>query len=275
MMRLIIAAVLFISLFAMMRGVSTTWRENRLSSPAVVKKTAKPVATDNITPEKTATPPMQPGKLPDLKVGYLFNADRLLVGDGDRKKAEDLAASNDLGIQTDIKSVVYSGSIIGDNLKQAIIVVPGAKKRQAAKRRSIRRKKSLSRGSKNIQNVRVKEGDLLSGYTVASISPEKIVFKKGNEQVEKLLYDPDKKRTAPSRQSRKPIPRAQVMARPARTPPSPVSRQLFSRPVSGRRLVVPRRPPARPDTSRVARRGRRSGSLRSPVAMPPMPVIHH
>ncbi len=275
MMRLIIAAVLFVSLFAMMRGVSTTWRENRLSAPVVVKKTAKLLATDNIPPEKTASQPVVPGKLPDLKAGYLFNADRLLVGDGDRKKAEDLAAGNDLGIQADIKSVVYSGSIIGYNLRQAIIVVPGAKKGQAAKRRSIRRRKSSFRGNKNIQNVRVKEGDLLSGYTVASISPEKIVFKKGNEQVEKLLYDPDKKRTAPSQQSRRPTPHTQVVARPARTPPSPVSKQFFSRPVSGRRLVVPRRPPARPDTSRVARRGRRSGSLNSPVATPPVPVIHH
>ncbi len=282
MMRLAIAAILFISVFAMMRNISSTWRENRLPVPVVAKKTsgnAAPVAL----PPLAISKPLTPSSLPDLKTGYLFNADRLLVGEEEKKKAENLAAGNDLGIQADIKTVTYSGSIIGDNLKQAIIVVPGVKKSRASKTRSVRRKKTSSR-QKNVQNVLVKEGDLLSGYTVASISTEKIVFEKGDQKVEKLLYDPSKKRTAPTKQgrsSRRSAARTEAVARPASTPPPPSAKSAnlrknttrAVRPVSGRRLVVPRRPPTKPDTSRVARRGRRGGSL--PVATPPMPVIRH
>jgi hypothetical protein len=272
MMRLAIAAILFVSVFAMMRGISTTWRQNMLSVPAVVEKTGKPVAPTTTTPAQLPPKPVVSGKLPDLKAGYLFNADRLLEEEGAQKKAENLAAGNDLGIKADIKTVIYAGSIIGENLKQAIIVVAGAKKTKTPRTRSRRKKKSSSRKG-NVQNIRVKEGDLLSGYTVASISPEKIVFSKGNEKVEKLLYDPDKKRTSPSKLARSaPVPRSEVVARPAGTPSPP---RTIARPTSGRRLVVPRRPPTKPNTSRVARRGRRSSSLRPPVATPPMPVMHH
>jgi len=278
-MRLAIAAILFISVFAMMRNISSTWRENRLPVPVVAKKTGGIVAPGTASPVGISKS-LTPSSLPDLKVGYLFNADRLLVGE-EGKNVHNLAAGNDLGIQADIKTVTYSGSIIGDSLKQAIIVVPGVKQSRASKTRSVRRRKTSSR-QKNIQNVLVKEGDLLSGYTVASISAERIIFEKGNEKIVKLLYDPHKKRTSPTRQariSRRSAARSEFVARPAGTPPavrsSIIRRQITRsvRPASGRRLVVPRRPPAKPNTSRVARRGRRGSSL--PVATPPMPMIRH
>ncbi len=285
MIRLAIAAVLFISVFGMMGGVATTWRENRLAdlaSVAVRKSVAK--APVSVASGGEIVQPSVPAVLPDLKTCYLFNANRQLDAAGLSGKDAELAAGNDLGVQVDMKTVIYSGSIIGDNITQAIITVSGAKESSGRRMISFGKKRSLAKSS-NIKNLRVKEGDVLSGYTVASIAPEKIVFEKGIERVEKLLYDPGKKRVPPSKQSRitrrlpaRPVgvSRAGVSALSSSRLPA-VQRQARSvtGTTVGRRLVIPRRPPAKPDTSRVARRGRRVTDRESPKVIPFKPVARH
>ena len=278
MTRLAIAAILFISLFVMMRGIATTWRGSNLPESAVVSQ--RPGPASSAVPKKIIFQPKVPETLPDLKTGYLFNAERLLVGNGTKNGEEGVAASNDLGIQTDIQAVIYSGSIIGDTFRQAILAVPSAKSAVHSVR-SFRWRKT-SRPSTNIKNIRVKEGDVLSGYTVAAISPEKIIFEKGAEKVEKLLYDPDKKRVVPSRQtrtgSRFPA-RPDVVAKPAGTPssrPSALQRQAIRipTPATRRRLIVTRKPPTMPDTSKVVRRRPRSLGGTKSIDIPPMPAVH-
>jgi len=260
MIRLTIAAILFISLFVMMRGISTVLRESNLPEAAVVSQKAAPAP---VLPGKVISQPTVPEVLPDLKSGYLFNAERQLAGEVKKNGAGE---GNDLGIQTDIQAVVYSGSIIGDTFRQAIIAVPGAKG-MISKAKSLRWRKT-SRPSANSKSIRVKEGDVLSGYTVVDISPDKIVFEKGAEKVEKLLYDPDKQRSVPGRQTavhnhgRLPA-RPDVVTRPAGTPTTP----------SSRRLVITRKPSTHPDTGKVVRRRRRSTGGRQPIVIPPSPTV--
>ncbi|MFW8600123.1 hypothetical protein ACOHYD_01375 [Desulfobacterota bacterium M19] len=273
MMKFVISAVLFITVFVMIRGIATTWRQNKMAEPAAaVRRAGKPVM-----PHSTAALPSAPASpaaaaLPNLEKGYLFNPERSLTGI-DNTTAEKLNAANDLGIQTDISKVSYTGSIIGDKFKVAILTIPAPRTRfrpSPQNRFSPLNRFRPPRNHSAVKNIRVKEGELLSGYKVTAITPEKIIFEKDGDKVEKLLYDPDKKRNYTFHGRQTPH-----FVRPAESPLVPVNRTNPIRPrvqttgrSSGRRLIITRRPPVKPDTSRVARR-RRARSI--PAAAPPMP----
>ncbi len=269
MIKLAISAILLITVFVMMRGIATTWRQNKMAEPTAVQQAKRPV-----TPPPAVPPPSSTATtaLPDLEKGYLFNPERSLTG-AENTAADTLNSANDLGIQTNISKVTYTGSIIGDNFKVAILTIPTPKTRFRRLPENRFRPLNRFRPPRNrsaVKNLRVKEGDLLSGYKVAAITPEKIIFEKDGDKVEKLLYDPGKKRnyTFHGRQ-------APHFVRPAESPLVPVNRTNSILPrvqttgrSSGRRLIITRRPPVKPDTSRVARR-RRARSI--PAAAPPMP----
>ncbi|HFQ81184.1 MAG TPA: hypothetical protein ENK33_07420 [Desulfobacterales bacterium] len=269
MIKLAISAILFITVFVMMRGIATTWRENKMAEPAAtVQRANRPVKPPPARPPGI-TPP---AALPNLENGYLFNPERSLTG-ADNTAADKLNAANDLGIQTNISKVIYTGSIIGDNFKVAILTIPAPKTRfrpTPQNRFSPRNRFRPPQNRSTVKNLRVKEGELLSGYKVTAITPDKIIFEKDGDKVEKLLYDPDKKRNYTFHGRQTPH-----FVRPAESPLVPVNRTNPIRPrvqttgrSSGRRLIITRRPPVKPDTSRVARR-RRAQSI--PSAAPPMP----
>ena len=211
MIRLAIVLALLLSAAVMMRGLAGDWLKN-LSTP-VEDSAKKATPTGEVAavapmPQAKTLQPQVPGVLPDLKVGYLFNPERMLVG-ADMPPAEegteDAANDNTLGITASIDEVIYTGSIIADAFSRAIIVYPTARK--AAQPASQFAKKRLPMASGAEEHARLTVGDVLDGYEVAEILPDKLIFTKGDETVEKLLYDPDKKRkaAAPSRPAAGPM----------------------------------------------------------------------
>ncbi len=273
MIKLAISAILFITVFVMMRSIATTWRENKIAEPqTAARRINKPVIPPPSAQPPAVTPPAA-AALPNLGKGYLFNPERSLTG-ADNTTAERLNAANDLGIRTDISEVTYTGSIIGDNFKVAILTIPTPKTRfrpSPQNRFTPRNRFRPPRNRSAVKNLQVKEGDLLSGYKVTAITPDKIIFEKDGDKVEKLLYDPDKKRHYTFRGRQTPH-----FVRPAEPRQVPVSRTNTIRPraqttgrSSGRRLIITRRPPIKPDTSRVARRRQAPQSI--PTVAPPMP----
>ncbi len=273
MIKLAISAILFITVFVMMRGIATTWRENKMAEPIAANRANRPVIPQSPVQPPVVSPPPSSAALPNLQKGYLFNPERSLTN-ADNAASDKLNAANDLGIQTDISKVTYTGSIIGDNFKVAILTIPTPKtrlRRSSKNRFSPMNRFRPPRNRSAVKNLRVKEGDLLSGYEVAAITPDRIIFEKDGDKVEKLLYDPNKKRNYTVPYSRTALPH---VTRPAKSPLVPFNRTTPIRPrvqttgrSSGRRLIITRRPPVKPDTSRVARRRR----VQMPTAAPPMP----
>jgi hypothetical protein len=279
MVRAGIALILFVTVFAMMRGVSTTWRKQLPDSPVAVGQ--KVTGVEGL-PEMMDLQPTAPAVMPDLSAGYLFNEARLIESEADKNAQALASAGNDLGINADIGQLTYSGSLIGDTFSKALVSFPPSPK-SAGPPASRGRQRRTPKGSA-LETAQLEIGDVLSGYQVAAISAEKITFKKGDEVLEKFLYDPDKKRVAPIRSNQAP-----PAMTPNRPPPAPARgaapRQTTtgqsaealpaeaipadSDPGAPRRMVVSRRPPPRPDTSRGNRRER---LVRPSVSTPPMPT---
>ena len=296
MIRAAAAAVLVITLILLMQGISATWRQQiDLSPPAAKVKTA--AAPDLAAIGKgIGARPKVPLALPDLKQGYLFNEERAVEDEIPEPEKEEFHG-NDLGLNARVDDIQFSGAVIGKSFKIALISYPEATrpKKMGSKRHGRSAKSIAKRGIGGLKNARVKEGDLVNGYKVAAIYPDKIVFEKGKDTIEKFLYDPDKKRIVPKRASRSAPPPGRAVPRaragtPA--PPSPAGGEApplppgIGRKLKGissklkitegtrnrprlptKRIVVTRRPPPTPDTSRVSRR-RRAPSMAPPVSSP-------
>ncbi len=267
MIRLSVVAILFISVFVMMQNIESSWRGKDIAVETGAKKESAPAPVYS----KVALQPQVPGVLPDLKPGYLFNQDRLLEGEASNKEgdsAQDELADVNFSIQADMNEVVFSGAIIGESESVAIISFPAARKTIRSSRSSKRQRRS----SKSMENARLTEGDVIDGYTVVDIFTDKIVFSKGEEQIEKYLYDPNKKRTAvsrkPSRASRGPARMAPPVPTAGKT--SSRTQKTVSR-TATKKMVVERKPPEKPDTSKVSRRKRVTGSQLTPAMPPFMP----
>lgn len=280
--------ILILSVFFMIKGISETWKSGLASPPDVTKKQQE-VTPEKAEPELTFNP-VVPQVLPDLKSGYLFNAERLLA-EVDKKDVElqtDMLASEE-GVKTNIDDVTYSGALITDTFRWAIITYSAAplSAKVDKKKRTSRRRRGRRPASKTTETTKVMEGDFVGGYKVASIESDRIIFSKAGETVEKYIYDPNKNRAKPP--SRK-VTAAKIPARPGVpsgvsnpfAASAPSSKLAAKRPrkmvatrriTTGRRLVVSRKPPARPNTSRVSRRRRPSGGAVGvpPVSGPPIP----
>lgn len=279
--------VLFISVVMMVKMIAETWEDKTVPINGTVKQQKK--ISEDLPDDIRFNPPVPP-TMPDFKTGYLFNEDRQIEEEKEapQEPEEENLDSDDIGIATDINEVTYSGAIITETFKRAIITYSPAPQQQAKSERptSGRIKKIASRGRASLENTQLSEGDLISGYKVASILENKIVFRKGEETVEKYIYDPDKKRAQPVRSSAPklatgapPRPQQQTTAGSPATPPSssvlgkdastdnnlhtetPQTRTpapVARRPTATRRLIISRTPPPKPDTSRVSRRRRAS-----------------
>lgn len=278
-----IALILFVTVFAMMRGVSTTFRKQLPDSPVKVEKKVK---GGEEFPGMEALQPSPPAVMPDLRSRYLFNEARLIESEADKNARALGANGNDLGINADIAQLTYSGSIIGDKFSKALVSFPPGQKNsgpQISRTRQRRQRRTTKNSA--LESAQLTIGDVLSGYRVAEISADKITFIKGDEVLEKFLYDPDKQRIVPTRKTKAP-----AATTPNRPPPAPARAPALRQTTTGgsagvtptdtmpadvdrratRRMVVSRRRPPRPDTSRASRRAR---STRASVSTPPIPSL--
>jgi len=180
MPRLLISIALMITLLFLLQGI--------FSSP--VKKTAPGVAVDKEKKAKPIAPgrpvslyPQVPSALPDFDKGYIFSAERSIEGE---------AKPNQENVRVDIDDIVYEGSLIAGDTRQAILAYPG---QRMVAGRNVRSAIPRGRPAKTeLNHVLVSEGEMFSGYKVVLVSPEKIVFAKGGEKIEKVLYDSEKQR---------------------------------------------------------------------------------
>jgi len=282
MIRLGSIILLSISVIFMIKTVSDTW-DNKPSFEQVFEEQKQDEAPIVVEENPVSTPQIQT-TIPDLNIGYLFNEARLLeekTEAGPSPSKDDLEGG-DTGIKTDINSVTYSGSVITDSFRKAIVTYTAAPQPKTSvtdkKARSSRRKKRVVPRRTSKATLMLMEGELIGGYKVTAIAPDKIVFSKGEEVIEKNIYDQNKKRVisrAPSKVAKMPTrPRPTAdpagMAPPVRktvaaTPASTISKA--KRPASTRKLVVSRKPAPKPDTSRVSRlRRSRGSSVRAPAS---------
>lgn len=212
MLRLSITIGLLLALLLLARVLAVSWQSAGSWEPPPEKEKARRIRT--LPPRPARFYPQTPAVLPDLNKGYVFNAERSLSeeeqGEGDGEVVE---------VGVDIDKVTYSGSIITSGKRIAIIAYPAPRitpRRVAG--RPVRIRRPIAGGP--LDHKQVSEGDIFSGYTVAAILPEKIIFEKGAEKVEKLLFDEAKERVKIN------LPPAQPVSRVTpRTPPVPTERQ--------------------------------------------------
>jgi len=265
MIRPAIVLALLLSAALMMRGVASDWRKSPLPPAENAAKKAAPAGeTAPMAQQSKGLQPVVPGVLPDLKSHYLFNPERMLAGGAEtmptaESDSGDEASGNTQGINASMGEVTYVGSIIADQFSRALILYPAAKSKapaQPAPSKSSKSKPPPSTPSKSgdEEHAKLEVGDVLDGYTVAEILPNKIIFTKGEESVEKLLYDPGKKRQAPP-------------PRPAAAPPGGGGQQRPQQiPVGG---AAPTPTPPAPGTA-VPAAPPAPGAVAPPAATPPV-----
>ena len=181
MARLIIIILLSLGLLAQALAMISTLQDDplqKIEQTANKKSNKQPTATGRMS----AFYPRPPTKLPDLNKDYIFNGQRALAGAGNQGKEQRLQ-------HVDINSVQYSGSIISGSTTRAIL--------NYTLRTTTPLRRNLRPGKQNQQHLQVTVGDTVDGYRVTEIFPEKIVFSRGNDKIEKHLYDQDKKRVEP------------------------------------------------------------------------------
>ena len=234
--RLIIILLLALGLLAQGLSMVTTLQDDPLretSRPAAAPKTTRPPAMDKMS----AFYPSPPARLPDLNEGYIFNEQRSLTEAGKEGKEQSLE-------DVDINTVQYSGSIITGATTKALL--------SYALRIRPTRKNSIA-GHQNDGHLQVTVGDTVDGYKITEILPEKIVFLKGNDKIEKYLYDQDKKRL----ELKQPVP-----ARPqsTKTPP-PVPPRTPGMPPE----IPPEMPPEMPPLHQMERQPLDNSPLPLPI----------
>ncbi|MCB2181684.1 MAG: hypothetical protein KQH63_06655 [Desulfobulbaceae bacterium] len=146
--------------------------------------------------------PAVPSPLPDLKKGYLFNEERLLVDDSAVAEITEESPTEGDGPAVDMSTVFYSGSIIIGDLRKGLISYSEAKAQPVKKTKTRARTATKPKKTKYTQLV---AGDTISGYKVVSVEPDRIIFEKGTEKIEKTLNDPGKVRLVPPAPQKKKV----------------------------------------------------------------------
>lgn len=236
MIRVAIVIALLISLVALSR-FGLRMLEPVPSVLPITKQ--QDTAPTPVLPEesKVSYYPAVPQPLPDLKTGYLFTETRSVVEEGGGKGGPEKNGEPEV----DINSVVYIGSLISGTIRKAIISAPPAKDAQqkappgktgrvATGRRAVPQAKAK-------EFARVMQGEMFRGYKVKLVSPDKIVFERGEEVVERLLYDSSKKERATG----PPSYRGPAMSGGQMFAPPPLStpdHQMMAEPSESRQIVV-------------------------------------
>lgn len=200
MIRQVITIGLLFSLLFLIRGVAVTLKTDPLPELQEVKKQKKdrPKPVPAIKPIQFYPPS---ATVPDLTSGYLFNEERALSA-GKKEEGEGQQVSS-----VDVKDVFYVGSVITGDMHKGIVSYPISKKKITGIRTARTAKAS------SMEQVFLKPGDILGGYEVVDVQPDKIVFKKDSDVVEKMLNDPEKQRLTPP--ATKPKPRKSMTRKAA------------------------------------------------------------
>ena len=186
MIRLFITIGLCLSLVFMARGMVVTMKTDPLQTVAKHKKQKRGRPVPIFKPIRFYPPP--PPVLPDLSSGYIFIEGRTIASKNDVEESQ----NGQQDIRVNINDVFYVGSVITDKYRKGIVSYP-VSKTPAPTIKGRRVSSKATRQAKTEQAFLV-QGDTLGGYKVTEVAADRIVFKKDNETIEKLLNDPDKKR---------------------------------------------------------------------------------
>jgi hypothetical protein len=193
-LRISIIIALLLSFIFLLRSGITAWRYSPLPPPLKIEDVQESSFQGKANIKFFHSVPVQ---LPDLHKGYIFNVERELV---EEELTElETKTDKDIGdeIDIDFDGVSYSGSIITGDRHKAIVSYTIAPPRRTVRSRSSRLPpRSRQAASKN-KYAQLEAGDTFYGYKVVGIYPEKIVFERDDEKIEKLLHDPAKKRLRP------------------------------------------------------------------------------
>lgn len=239
-LRLGLTVTLCLVFLLLMKELVATFKENPVppEQPSETQKTKPYVA-----PRPISLYPAVPARLPDMTDGYLFTETRSIEGEAP-------AGRNVSSHLVDIDDVLYEGSLIVGDTRKAIISYPEKKGgvtragRYGAKSRNV---------GKDLEHVQLIVGEAISGYKVVEILPEKIVFEKSGERIEKKLYDSDKQRQITS-SPQKSSPQSVVREPPKTVRQSPTVTPDRSAPDKKERIN--RRPPPPPPEQQQIPTGR-------------------
>lgn len=230
MYRIIIAIALSLSfIFVAKVGVNSLQSGSVQEAPVKAQKQGKPKDPKRSAAQQTLQfYPSVPSPLPDLYSGYLFNEERFLQKEEDKEK-EGPEDENGTDLAVNMETVFYTGSIIIGNLRKGLIAYSPFKTTPVSR---IEKGKRPSARQKSIKYAQLVAGDSLSGYKVVSVEADRIVFKKGPETLEKMLYDSEKKRIAPP-----PLPKDKVIKKRATASTSKKKRVELGKTQTSRRKV--------------------------------------
>lgn len=190
-MRISIIIALLLSLLFLLRSGITAWQYSPVPAPLKIGNEQESTYNGKADLKFFHQVPVQ---LPDLHKGYIFNVERELA----EEEPTDLETKTDKDIgdeiDIDFDSVNYAGSIIIGDRHKAIVSYAVAPPRRTARSR-VRQVTPRSRqaAGKN-KHAQLESGDTFYGYKVTGIYPDKIVFERDEEKIEKRLHDPTKKR---------------------------------------------------------------------------------
>ena len=179
------------SLFLLVREGVLSWQDQERVAPPE-KEEKKKTATRE-PPKQFSFYPQVPAKLPDLRQGYLFNEDRLLVSEEQKKEDDKIPEPSD-GIKVDMDQLYYAGSIILGDTKKALVTYVDL---QGQKVKTASKSKVKRESSRKKKYARLQVNDKLGGYTVTEIEKDHITFERGGKRIEKSLYDSSKDRIKP------------------------------------------------------------------------------
>lgn len=189
-MRITLLAGLLLSLLLLARGMAITLHEESAPpAPAGERQTAVAAGKTGF-----AFYPPVPAELLDLNPGYIFNEARAMSRESrpGKKEAEAVIAISDIS---------YVGSAISSERRIGIISYPEP---AAGFSHVAGRVRPGSRPAGG-RHVHLAPGETFSGYLVADVLPDRIVFEKDGIRIEKPLIRREPSKTAPQLQAdRKP-----------------------------------------------------------------------
>lgn len=241
MFKLIASILLGISLIVLTRAAVISLQTESTGEIAIIDTDNKQDEHVKRTPSKTVEfYPSVPAPLPDLNEKYLFNEERFLLGEKEEEAENEAAAANGSELSVDMNTVFYAGSIIVGDLRKGLISYTDNKAPTATASKDRKKTPTPLQTKKYAQLV---AGDSLSGYKVDTVDPDRIIFKKGTETIEKLLNDPEKERLKPPPPPKKTVVRNTSTARQGRTTAPTRKVVQSSRTVRPAKTVTSRRLP--------------------------------
>lgn len=192
MFKLIAAIALSLSLIFLVKESIVALRTDNTpaAQPASEGRQAKPQTIYPAEEDMIFYPPV-PVSLPDLNKGYLFNEERMI--EGSAVENGDGAEADTTETAVDMETVFYAGSIIIGETRKGLVMFPPARAPVPPRRTNARQAPAPPK-ERNYAQLGV--GDSFSGYKVQAVEPDRIIFQKGSDTIEKILNDPKKTRIA-------------------------------------------------------------------------------